>query len=60
MKRVVLFLATDLAIVLRTRQPDLANGRLRHLRRHGGGLKRLFASHPGLDERIAALRGGSG
>jgi heat shock protein HtpX len=23
----------------------------------GGGLKRLFASHPGLDERIAALRG---
>ena len=22
-----------------------------------GGLKRLFASHPGLEERIAALRG---
>ena len=30
--------------------------------RGGGasGLTRLFASHPGLDERIAALRGGSG
>lgn len=25
----------------------------------GDGLKRLFASHPGLDERIAALRGGT-
>ena len=27
---------------------------------HVGGLKKLFMSHPPLDERIAALRGGAG
>lgn len=56
MKRVILFLATNLDIV----QPlldkmaafGIAGGR-------GTGLKRLFMTHPPLEERIAALREGT-
>lgn len=56
MKRVILFLATNLAIVQPL--PDkmaafgIAGGR-------GTGLKRLFMTHPPLEERIAALREGT-
>lgn len=55
MKRVFLFIATNLAIVLAQLLPDkmaafgISGGKAK-------GIKRLFMTHPPLEKRIAALQ----